>query len=220
MSRATAAAMDEFEEGPAAEAACPEESGSPALVFGQGRAAFELAIAPVMPRLHRFCIALCRDRAEAEDLLQDGLVKAYLHAGSFQGRGDLFAWVCGILRNQFIETRRAAARRQSILDSVLHGCASVLGAIFSGGVEHPDPESSAAYNEEVSILIESLHRVPVDFRMVVLLCDVEGVDYESAAKILDVPVGTVKSRHARGRMRLNAAFRALQCERAARKGTP
>ncbi|HYO68724.1 MAG TPA: RNA polymerase sigma factor, partial [Archangium sp.] len=104
---------------------------------GDERASFEAEVEPLMPRLHRFCLTLCKEREEAEDLLQDALVRAYLHRNSFQGHGSFFGWLCGIVRNQFLESRRSAARRRSLLDSVLEGASSVLGSLFTGGVEQP-----------------------------------------------------------------------------------
>jgi RNA polymerase sigma-70 factor (ECF subfamily) len=194
-------------------------STSPAggCALSSDRFAFEAAIAPLMPRLYRFCLTLCRDRAEADDLLQDGVVKAFLHADSFEGRGDLFGWLCGILRNQFVETRRAAARRRTLLDSVLEGCTSMLGSIFTGGSETPDPEAFTLQNEQATRLLECLHTLPEEFRLVVLLCDIEELSHEDVASILQIPIGTVKSRHARGRARLSAAFLARQ-HRSTRKG--
>src|SRR5690349_17745618 len=81
---------------------------------GNERAQFEAEVEALMPRLHRFCLALCQEREEAEDLLQDSLVRAYLHRDSYQGHGSFFGWLCGIVRNQFIESRRSAARRRSL----------------------------------------------------------------------------------------------------------
>jgi RNA polymerase sigma-70 factor (ECF subfamily) len=163
-----------------------------------------------MPQLHRFCLTLCREREEAEDLLQESLVRAFLHRDSFLGRGSLLGWLCGIIRNQFIENRRAVARRSSLLDRVLEGASSVLGSLFTGGAEQPDPEAQACDSEQAALLHRCLHELPEKFRLVVLLCDVEELGYEEVASILEVPVGTVKSRHFRGRSQLSAAFKALQ----------
>jgi RNA polymerase sigma-70 factor (ECF subfamily) len=177
-------------------------------VSGNERAGFEAEVETLMPRLHRFCLTLCRDREEAEDLLQDSLVRAYLHRDSYQGHGSFFGWLCGIVRNQFIEGRRSAARRRSLLDSVLEGASSVLGSLFTGGVEQPDPESRACQSEQSAMLLRALHALPEKYRLVVLLCDVEELGYEEVASILGVPMGTVKSRHSRGRAQLGTAFQA------------
>jgi len=177
-------------------------------VSGNERARFEAEVEAFMPRLYRFCLALCREREEAEDLLQDSLVRAYLHRDSYQGHGSFFGWLCGIVRNQFIESRRSAARRRGLLDSVLEGASSVLGSLFTGGAEQPDPESQACQSEQSALLLRCLHALPEKYRLVVLLCDVEELGYEEVASILGTPVGTVKSRHSRGRAQLGTAFQA------------
>jgi RNA polymerase sigma-70 factor (ECF subfamily) len=166
---------------------------------------FEAAIAPLLPRLYRFCLALCRNATEAEDLLQDGLVKAFVNADSFDSRGEFFAWLCSILRREFLEARRTQARRKTLLDSVLDGCTNMLGSVFTGG-STVDPEEFAEQNQQSGRLLHALHKVPEQFRLVVLLCDVEELGYQEVSTILGVPVGTVKSRHARGRTKLNEAY--------------
>jgi RNA polymerase sigma-70 factor (ECF subfamily) len=170
------------------------------------RAAFEAAVRPILPKLYRLCLTLCRDSDEADDLLQNSLVKAYMNAEAYAGRSDLLGWICGIVRNEHLESRRTASRRWSLLDAVLDGCTAVLGSIFTGGSEEPSPEEQAILSQQWGSLLECLRTLPVDYRMVVLLCDVEELGYESAAEILGVPVGTVKSRHARGRTKLRDAF--------------
>ena len=177
-------------------------------VRGGARERFEAEVQPLLPRLHRLCLALCRDKQEAEDLLQEALVRAYVHRESYGERGSLFGWLCGIIRNQFIETRRAVARRRSLLDSVLEGASSVLGSLFTGGVEQKDPEARLCSNEEAELMLRCLHSLPEKFRLVVLLCDVEELGYEEVSAALGIPVGTVKSRHFRGRAQLGAAFKA------------
>lgn len=179
---------------------------------------FHAAVAPLMPRLYRFCLALCGDRAEADDLLQEGLVRAFAHAGAFEGRGEVFAWLCGILRNQFVEARRSAARRRALLDRFLEGCADALGAVFTGGAAEPSPEERTEMSEQAARLLAALRALPEEFRMVVLLCDVEELGYEETARVLDVPLGTVKSRHARGRARLAAVFKSRARRPAPRDG--
>jgi RNA polymerase sigma-70 factor, ECF subfamily len=173
------------------------------------RARFEADVERLLPRLHRLCLALCRDKQEAEDLLQDSLVRAYLHRDSYQQRGSFFGWLCGITRNQFLESRRSWARRRSLLDSVLEGATSVLGSLFTGGTEQPDPEALLCRSEEAELLMRSLHSLPEKFRLVVLLCDVEELGYEAVSEALGIPVGTVKSRHSRGRAQLGQCFKSL-----------
>jgi RNA polymerase sigma-70 factor, ECF subfamily len=160
-----------------------------------------------MPRLYRFCLALCRDRAEADDVLQEGLVRAFLNIESFQGNSELFGWLCGVLRNQFIELRRSASRRRTIFENIVASCSPVFDQLFGGGEVAPSPEEAASLGEESARLLAALRQLPEDFRTVVLLHDIEGMGYDEIAEVTDSPVGTVKSRHARGRARLVEAFK-------------
>ncbi|WP_338871239.1 RNA polymerase sigma factor [Myxococcus stipitatus] len=170
-----------------------------------GQERFEAAMEPLLPRLHRFCLALCRSRQEAEDLLQDTLVRAYL-SGDAREPGSRLGWLCRIARNQFLENRRSLARRRSLLESVMEGASAVMGSLFAGGVEQPDPEARLCRSEEAELLLGCLHALPEKFRLVVLLCDVEDLPYEEVSRVLSLPVGTVKSRHSRGRARLGELF--------------
>jgi len=187
----------------------PRSSSAPSTRAGPAlgsREAFERAIRPILPQIYRVCLALCRDTDEADDLLQNSLVKAYCRVDSFEGRGDLLAWICGIVRHEHLENRRTFFRRFSLLESIVDGCSSLLGSLFAGGSDQPTPEEHAISSERWETLLESLRDLPEEFRMVVLLCDVEELGYDRVAEILEIPVGTVKSRHARGRARLKAAF--------------
>jgi len=183
---------------PAPSEGSPMELGS--------RTAFERAVKPILPQIYRVCLALCRDTDEADDLLQNSLIKAYSRADSFQGRSDLLAWICAIVRNEHLEARRTFFRRWSLLEAVLDGCSAVLGTLFTGGSDEPSPEERVISRELWESLLDSLRELPEDYRMVVLLCDVEELGYERVSEILQIPIGTVKSRHARGRARLKAAF--------------
>lgn len=177
------------------------------------RVSFERAIAPAVPGVYRFCLALCRDRAEADDLLQESLVRAFVHRDSFEGRSELFSWLCGIARNQFLEARRVRARRAGLFDRVYESCRAALEPLFGGDELAPDdPERTALEREDSARLHRALHALPEEYRLVVLLCDIEELSHEQAARALDVPLGTIKSRQARGRARLAALYR-TQLER-------
>jgi RNA polymerase sigma-70 factor (ECF subfamily) len=176
------------------------------------RQEFQAAIKPLLPRLYRFCLALCRDPAEAEDVLQEGLVRAYLHRESFEGRSSRLTWLRSIVRNHFIEHRRAQSRRASLWDIVVSGCTSALGSLFTGGAETLDPESEASSAQQRDRLHQCLHQLPETFRLVVFLCEVEELSYEDIASSLGLPVGTVKSRHFRGRERLSQIFLEVEAQ--------
>lgn len=164
------------------------------------RADFESAVVPLLPQLYRFCLALTRQEADAEDLLEDGLVKAYLNRSSYQARGTLVGWLCQVLRREHEENVRTMARRRSLLQSAV----SRLGDMIDDwmGSAPPEPEALAIAEQESAYLLDALHELPELYRVVVFLCDIEELSYDEASARLGIPIGTVKSRHARGRARL------------------
>jgi RNA polymerase sigma-70 factor (ECF subfamily) len=165
---------------------------------------FQREVQPHLPRLHRVCLALCRDGAQAEDLLQNSLVKAYLGRKSFAGRGSLVGWLFGIIRHEHEEVVRTAARRRSLMTRAIEQCTLAVEDLFAS--QPPSPEAWVGVAEEGSILLECLQELPEPYRVVVWLCDVEELGHEEIAQVLDIAPGTVKSRHSRGRARLREAY--------------
>ncbi len=174
------------------------------------RASFTRHVSPHLPQLYRLALILSRDATEAEDLLQNSLVKAYVHRASYQGRGSLSAWLYGIVRNEHAEVMRSLKRRRSLLQAALERFGDLLDDLSSDNVAPSDPEVHAIVHEESTLLLDCLRRIPEPYRTVVHLCDVEERSYEEVSEVLDVPVGTVKSRHARGRVKLRKIFDRLR----------
>ncbi len=169
-------------------------------------AAFEERVRPHMSRVYRYCVGLSGDRDAAADVFQETLVSAWRHFDSYEGRADLGAWLCGIARNQFLDARRTEVRRRGIFGRVVDAWQSFLGV--DDHDELAGPLRVVIEHEEIDTLLACLQELSEEFRSAVLLCDVEGLSYEAAATALGVPVGTVKSRQARGRTKLRAALEA------------
>jgi RNA polymerase sigma-70 factor (ECF subfamily) len=165
---------------------------------------FQRQVRPHLPRLHRMCLAMCRDASQAEDLLQNTLVKAYLGRHGFVGRGSFVGWLFGIVRHEHEELVRTAARRRSLMNRAIERCALVVEDLFA--TPPPSPEAWVGVEEEGAILLECLQSVPEPYRIVVWLCDVEELSHEEIATTLGIASGTVKSRHSRGRTHLRAAY--------------
>lgn len=179
-----------------------------AMAISKGRAEFEAAVRPAMPRLFRFCLSLTGRQDQADDLFQNTLIKAYVNAASFEGRSDVGVWLCGIAWHEHLELRRTEARRKGLFSQFVDACSTALGF----GADRADtttPETLLATGENQAILLRCLQTLPEEFRAVVVLCDIEELGYERAAEILGIPKGTVKSRHARGRVRLREAYEKL-----------
>ncbi len=161
---------------------------------------------PHMSRVYRYCVGLAGDRDAAADVFQETLVSAWRRFDTYEGRADLGAWLCGIARNHFLDARRTEIRRRGIFGRVVDAWQSLMGADERD--EDAGPLRLAIEREEVDTLLACLQELPEEFRSAVLLCDVEGLSHEAAAIALGVPVGTVKSRQARGRTKLRAALEA------------
>src|ERR1700719_2329483 len=161
-----------------------------------------------MPSLYSAALRMTRNPSDAEDLVQETYLKAYRGFGGFQEGTNLKAWLYKILTNTFINSYRAKKRRpeQSELDDVedLYLYRRLGGVEAAAAGRSAEEEVLDHFTEsDVKTALESL---PEQFRMAVLLADVEGFSYKEIAEILGVPVGTVMSRLHRGRRALQKAL--------------
>jgi RNA polymerase sigma-70 factor, ECF subfamily len=168
-----------------------------------------------MPSLYSAALRMTRNPADAEDLVQETYLKAYRGYGGFQEGTNLKAWLYRILTNTFINRYRAAKRRPDETD--LEDVEDFYLYRRLGGLEEARASRSAEdelldfFTEtEVKDAVESL---PEQFRLAVLLADVEGFSYKEIAEILDIPMGTVMSRLHRGRKALQKRLYDFASER-------
>jgi RNA polymerase sigma-70 factor (ECF subfamily) len=166
------------------------------------REQFTRDISPLIPTVYRLCLALSDNTSAAEDLLQSALVRAYVHRESFRGEGALTAWLCCIARNEHTELVRQTARRRGLV----RGAIERFGQLFDDWSAMPEagPELSLSIAEDSENLLAALRELPEQYRSAVWMCDVEEMSYQAASEALGIPIGTVKSRHARGRAKLRA----------------
>lgn len=158
---------------------------------------FNREIIPHLDVLYNFALRLTTDPNDAEDLVQDTIVKAYRFFSSFENGTNAKAWLFRILKNSFINNYRKTSKRPQQVD--YDEVSSYYESIRAERTETSDLESlmfRELMDDEMSIALKQL---PEDFRTVVLLCDVEGYTYEEIANMLDVPIGTIRSRLHRGR---------------------
>ncbi len=163
----------------------------------------ELAMS-YMPALYSAALRMTRSPQDAEDLVQETYLRAYRGFGGFQEGTNLKAWLYKILTNTFINTYRAKKRRPHEVD--LDDTEDFFLYRRLGGLEaaaaQRSPESEVLDNIPDTLVKEALEALPEQFRMAVLLADVEGFSYKEIAEIMDVPIGTVMSRLHRGRKAL------------------
>ncbi|MGH9075969.1 MAG: sigma-70 family RNA polymerase sigma factor [Acidimicrobiales bacterium] len=168
-----------------------------------------------MASLYTAALRMTRNPAEAEDLVQETYLKAYRAFGSFQEGTNIKAWLYKILTNTFINSYRSRKRRpeQAELDDVedlyLYRRLGGLEAVAAG--RSAEEEVMDHFTEgDVKAAVEAL---PEQFRLAVLLADVEGFSYKEIADILDIPIGTVMSRLHRGRKALQKALHSFAVQR-------
>jgi RNA polymerase sigma-70 factor (ECF subfamily) len=155
--------------------------------------AFQELIRPHLPSLRRFVFSFCRRWDDADDLAQEALIKAFRTIASFEGRSSLSTWLYAVCRNvchDYYRGRLAKERgREDPLEDV-----------------HDDPRDSqhtllGAKSDSLA-LWAAVKSLEPEFRVAVVLFDIEGLSYEQIAGIERVPVGTIRSRLSRGRAKL------------------
>ena len=166
------------------------------------RSAFERDALDVLDSLYRTARRLSRDRADAEDLVQDTYLKAFRAADRFEPGTNLRAWLFTILhntaRNRFRDRARdTVAVNSEIVDRAADGPPPGARGALSGGLD--TPEALLLRDALAPELQSAIDAIPETFREAVWLRDVEEFSYAEIAQMLDVPLGTVMSRISRGR---------------------
>jgi len=156
---------------------------------------------PYMDALFSAAMRMTHNAADAEDLVQETFLRAYRGYGRFEAGTNLRAWLYRILTNTFINSYRSKQRRP--VESDLGDVEDLYLYRRLGGLE-ASQRGRSAEDELMDFVTDSevkdaLDALPEQFRMAVLLSDVEGFSYKEIAEILDVPIGTVMSRLHRGR---------------------
>ena len=147
---------------------------------------------------------LTQDAEEAADLTQETFLSALKAVGKFRGEADLKTWLFRIAinesRNRFRWWKRRFRSQTDSLDAPVGMSEKPLSETVSSN--YSSPEENVLQREREKHLTKALSDLPVNFREAVVLCDIEGLSYEEIATALDVNIGTVKSRIARGREEL------------------
>ena len=161
---------------------------------------FESAAMPLFDQLYNFAHWLTGDRTDAEDLVQETFAKALKGFRSFEEGTNLRAWMYRILRNCFL-TSRTGLRVQNM--AALDDQEAELDTATSHNLT---PEVLLLQKESEQKVMGALASMPVHYREVILLCEIEELSYKEIAQVLAVPMGTVMSRLARARTMLRRAL--------------
>ncbi len=169
------------------------------------RKSFEAEALPHMEALYRTALRMTKNESDAEDLVQEAYVKAYRFWDRFEPGSNCRAWLFKIMTNIFINEYRSKTRSpmsvnvDELDDNFLYGQLAV-----DQTTRNPEQELfSRIFDDDVKKAVESL---PDDFRLVVVLAFLEGFSYQEIADIMDLQLGTVKSRLHRGRKLLQKAL--------------
>jgi RNA polymerase sigma-70 factor, ECF subfamily len=172
---------------------------------------FETTILPHEPSLYGPAMALTHSSAEAEDLVQETLVRAFDRFDTFRADGSPRAWLHTIMRNLFYNAYRKKSRepRQVSLDAFDATSGHAADALLESAVPQQStisPERLVLSQIESGAILGAVQNLPADYREVVVLADIQGLPYQEIAEKLDIPVGTVRSRLSRGRERVRRAL--------------
>ncbi len=167
--------------------------------------AFGLLVAKYQDRILNMVYRMCGRWADAEELAQETFLKALERIGQFRGHSGFYTWLFRIAANLTISHRRRAGRigfnSLNAGDDMENTQADALTAELSAR-RNPAPHAAAEAAEQHRRVYEALDSLEDDFRLVVVLRDIEEMDYSQIAKVLDLPAGTVKSRLHRARCML------------------
>jgi RNA polymerase sigma-70 factor (ECF subfamily) len=155
---------------------------------------------PNIRPMYNFAYRLTQDEDDAKDLVQDTFLKSYRFIDSFHKGTNAKAWLFRILKNSFINDYRKKSKEPNKVDYQ-----DVESYYNSEKVNAPittDLRIDAVKDMMGDEISNALNSLPVDFRTIIILCDLEGFTYEEMSKILDIPIGTVRSRLHRARQLL------------------
>jgi RNA polymerase sigma-70 factor (ECF subfamily) len=154
---------------------------------------FENSVLPHLSAAYNLARWLTRNEHDAEDVVQEAYLRAFKFFSGFRG-GDIRAWLLTIVRNTcYTWMQQNRSRHLSI------GLDDEIYAIESAG---PDPEAALLQSVDSEVLRRALDELPIEFREAIVLRELEEMSYKEVAAIVGVPLGTVMSRLARGRKRL------------------
>lgn len=158
---------------------------------------FHKEFLPQIDALYNFAFHLTYNEEDANDLVQETYLKSYRFIGSYEEGTNAKAWLFKILKNAFINEYRKKSKQPARVD--YEDIVGFHDSEEASRVEYVDLRQEIFEGMIGDEVTKALNSLPVDFRTVVLLCDIENFSYEEIAKITDIPIGTVRSRLHRAR---------------------
>lgn len=149
-------------------------------------------------RIFQFALALLRNRQDAEDVAQETFVGAFRKLNSFEGRSSFFTWLRRLAYNASIDHLRKRKSRKSDLST------PEMSSLAASQSENP--LNQIEERETIDAVRSAIDQLPEDQRSIVCMRDIDGMDYSEIAAVLDIPIGTVRSRLHRARLELKSIF--------------
>ena len=161
---------------------------------------------PYYDQLYKTALRMTRSVPESEDLLQETYLKAFRYYSGFEEGTNLKAWLFRIMKNNFINgyRKRKIQPQQVELDELRDSSDDSWG--LDSGIVEESPEAAAMTDEMDDDVARAINALPHDYKMALLLVDLQGQTYQEVADLLEVPVGTVMSRLYRGRAKVEKAL--------------
>ena len=179
----------------------------------QTKAEFEALALPYLDQLYSAALRLTKNEKDAEDLVQDAFMRAYRFFDKFERGTNMKAWLFKILTNTFINRYRRNVKERSIVDGSERDTVNER-FISREATEYAENPEHYFFERLLSDdILRAIDQLPIDFRMVVILADLQEFSYREIAEIIGCPVGTVMSRLFRGRKLLQKTLRqhAIDC---------
>ena len=184
-------------------------SSAPTADTAQRDAEFAREALPWLDDVYRFALSLTRDEADADDVVQETFLRAYRSWHTFIPGTDCRRWLFTICRNVFLRSRERQRPTVDLEDGEQDALAA--GSVYAAARESGYDDLYARLDIGPA-LREAIDELAEPFRSAVVLVDVEDLSYESAAEVMDVPIGTVRSRLFRGRRLLQEKLASLAAE--------
>ena len=169
--------------------------------IGSQTSPFEELVLPLLPSLYNVAFWLSRSSENAEDLVQETLLKALRGFSMFEPGTNFKAWIFRILRNTYLTSRSGLAVRRTVAleDELKEDAESGPAQYPEGAIDRQTPEVNLIQMGNRAALQAAMENLPAPLLEVLLLCDVEEMKYKEIAVVLEIPIGTVMSRVARAR---------------------
>ena len=166
------------------------------------RREFERTALPHLDGMYGMALRLTRNQAEAEDLVQEAMVRAYRFWHTFKPGTSARSWLFSIVRNTFINRYHQGRRRREVYDRIQRQVRAT-GEDVATPAPVPTPEAATGRRMTREHIEAALASIPEDYRTAVSLADLEGFSYKEIAEVMQCPIGTVMSRIYRGRRLLH-----------------